>query len=78
MNSWETQLYIEQFSEDKDDMQGFKDIISSVSGGDTIQIWMQTNGYAFTRNVYTEFDVILHEGQQLTLIAEKKEEKKED
>ena len=63
MNSWETQLYIEQFSEDKDDMQGFKDIISSVSGGDTIQIWMQTNGYAFTRNVYTEFDVILHEGQ---------------
>lgn len=48
-------------------MQGFKDVISSVTGGDTLQIWLQTNGYAFTRNAFCEFDVITHEGQELKI-----------
>lgn len=65
MNSWETQVYVEEFSEDPLDMQGFKDMITSVTGGDTVQIWMQTNGYAFTRNVFAEFEVILKDGQSL-------------
>lgn len=43
-------------------MQGFKDIISSATGGDTIQIWLMTNGYAFTKGTYCDLDVILHEG----------------
>lgn len=43
---------------------------------------MQTNGYAFTRNVLAEFEVILKNGESLTLTplaaapVEKKEEKK--
>lgn len=36
MNSWETQVYVEQFSEDPMDMQGFKDIISTVTAGHTV------------------------------------------
>lgn len=78
MNSWETQVYVEEFSEDPLDMQGFKDMISSVTGGDTVQIWMQTNGYAFTRNVFAEFDVILKDGQSLVLAGSAPEEKKEE
>ena len=48
-------------------MQGFKDIISSATGGDTVQIWLQTNGYAFTRKVFCEFEVIMHDGQHLKI-----------
>lgn len=62
-------------------MLGFKDIISSATGGDTIQIWLQTNGYAFSRGVFCELNVITHEGKELKLIApveKKKEEKKEN
>ena len=78
MNNWVSQLYVEEFSEETADMQGFKDIISSATGGDIVQIWMQTNGYAFTKNVVAEFQVILKDGTSLTLTPEKKvEEEKE-
>lgn len=36
MNSWETQIYLEEYSEDDDSRQGFKDIIATATGGDTI------------------------------------------
>jgi hypothetical protein len=36
LNSWETQVYIEEFKEAEEDMLGFKDVISSVTGGDTL------------------------------------------
>lgn len=80
MNSWETQIYVEEFSEDPLDMQGFKDIISSATGGDTVQIYLQANGYAFSRNVHAEFEVILKNGQTLTLgpVAPEKKKDEED
>ena len=31
---------------------------------------MQTNGYAFTKNIFCEFDVILKDGQSLTITPE--------
>jgi len=73
-NNWFTQNYTEVFSEVKENMQGFKDILSGATGGDTIQIWLTANGYAFTRNVQCEFDVITHQGQELkiTTTAEEK------
>lgn len=70
---------MEEFSEREEDMLGFKDIISSATGGDTIQIWLQTNGYAFSQGVVCEFDVILKDGAQLKLTpVVKKEEKSEE
>lgn len=63
-------------------MKGFKDIISSATGGDTIQLWLQTNGYAFSKNIVAEFQVILKDGASIQLtpkkVEEKQEEKKDD
>lgn len=69
MNSWEKQNYVEAFSETEEEMQGFQDIVSSATGGDTVSIWLNANGYAFTRNAFAEFDVILRDGEQLTLTS---------
>ena len=61
-------------------MQGFQDVISSITGGDTIQLWLMTNGYAFSKGVLLELDVICKIGESLTLtpIEKKEDEKKEE
>jgi hypothetical protein len=38
-------------------MQGYKDILANASGGHTIQLWLMTNAYAFTRNIDCEMEV---------------------
>lgn len=76
-NTWDTKVYIEQFSENKDEMQGFQDVISSVTGGDTIQLWLMTDGYAFSKCVFCELDVICQKGQELTLTPIEEEKKVE-
>ena len=79
-NVWDTKVYIEEFSEKKEDMQGFQDVISSITGGDTIQLWLMTDSYAFSKGVLLELDVICKIGESLTLtpIEKKEEEKKEE
>ena len=36
---------------------GYKDILANVKGGDTIQLWIETNGYAFAKNVKANISV---------------------
>lgn len=73
-NLWDTKIYIEEFSEQKEEMHGFKDVIGSVRGGDRIQLWLQTDGYAFSKSVFFEMDVICKFGKEIALTGVKKEE----
>ena len=59
LKTWHTQLYTEEFSENPYEMQGFKDIISCATGGDTIQLFLKSKGKAYVRNIFCEMQVIL-------------------
>ena len=54
-NEWFSETYVEKFDEDSAQRNakmgpiGYKDLLANAKGGDTIQLWMETNGYAFTR-----------------------------
>ena len=56
-NSWFTDIQVEEFDDDPTKMLGFKDILSSAQGGHVIQLWLQTNGYAFSKNIDCELEV---------------------
>lgn len=56
-NEWFTDVYIEEYSENANKMQGYKDILANVRGGQTIQLWLNTNGYAFSKNIDCEIEV---------------------
>ena len=69
-NQWWTETYEEKL--DEADMLkraqggrlGYQDIIANAKGGDTIQLWIETNGYAFARNIKAQFRVIKKFGQK--------------
>ena len=42
-------------------------MLTTVTGGDTIQLWLMTNGYAFSKSVICQFDVICEFDQELEL-----------
>jgi hypothetical protein len=51
-NNWYDESYKEEFEDDdpaKMNMSkgGYKDILANMKGGDSIQLWIETNGYAF-------------------------------
>jgi len=44
-------------------------LITTVTGGDTIQLWLMTDGYAFSKGVLCQLDVICDVGQELELTS---------
>ena len=48
---------MEEFDDDPTKMLGYKDILSCAQGGHVIQLWLQTNGYAFSKNIDCELEV---------------------
>jgi len=57
VNEWHTDTYQEVVPEDPSRMDGFMDILSNAQAGHTIQLWLMTNGYAFSRNVECQIEV---------------------
>jgi len=59
-NAWHFEEYKEEY-EDDDPVKiahskgGYKDILANAKGGDSIQLWIETNGYAFSRNAKAQF-----------------------
>lgn len=57
VNEWFTDIQVEEFNEDPSKMLGYKDILANAQGGHKIQLWLQTNGYAFSKNIDCELEV---------------------
>ena len=61
-NKWYAETYTEEFEDDDPAKRaqskgGYKDILANATGGDSIQLWLETNGYAFAKNVRANFEV---------------------
>jgi len=55
-NAWHFEEYKEEHEDDDpiknaNSKGGYKDILANAKGGDTVQLWIETNGYAFARNI---------------------------
>lgn len=46
---------------------GYQDIIANAKAGHTLQLWIETNGYAFARNIKAKFRVIRKFGNDLKI-----------
>ena len=63
-NKWYDETYVEKFEEDNPKKSGqagpigYKDILANAKGGDKIQLWIETNGYAFAKNTRAKMTVI--------------------
>lgn len=62
-NKWYVETYKEELEDDdpvkrQHSKGGYQDILANAKGGDTIQLWIETNGYAFSKNTKAKFTVI--------------------
>ena len=70
-NTWHDEIYKEEFEDDDPAKRaqtkgGYKDILANVKGGDSIQLWIETNGYAFAKNVKANISVYKKMSKELT------------
>ena len=61
-NNWHFEEYVEEFKDDDpvkraNAQGGYKDILANAKGGDSIELWIETNGYAFGRNIKATISV---------------------
>lgn len=79
-NNWHFEEYIEEFKDDDPAKRanaqgGYKDILANAKGGDSIQLWIETNGYAFGRNIKATISVYKKLSLADVEMLEKTEEK---
>lgn len=78
-NRWYAETYKEEFEDDDPQKRaqsqgGYQEILANVKAGDTIQLWIETNGYAFAKNVTAKISVY----KQLTMADVEKLESKQN